>query len=130
MARRLKALFMLVLFGLVLPIGAAPQRFCTKNFTLAAIRDTCAACQEKSCCKKHSQSSGEPDCVIVTQQLPDGVHSDSSVSLPPLVALPLPEPFLPAFVAIAPLEIPAGAIRERAPPDRRPLYLTHRSLLL
>lgn len=130
MARRLKALFMLLLLGLVLPIGAAPHRFCAKNFSLAVVKDTCAACKEESCCKKHSQSSGEPDCVIVTKQMPDGVQNGDSVVLPPLAALPLPEPFLPVFVAIAPVEIPAGAIHERAPPEPRPLYLTHQSLLI
>lgn len=128
MVRRLKALFMLIVFGLVLPAAGAPQRFCVRIQTF--IQQDCC-CQQKHCGQCPDEKSPvKPSCVSAAKVFPDGVNPDQ-LSIPALTAV-----MAPAFVLPEPVEIhltPRASVspRDRAPPGNPPpLYLTHRSLLL
>ncbi len=130
MVRRVQALFMLLLLCLALPAGAGPHRLCTRGFIPAAGADACRECRTSPCCGEHP-GKDDPDCVVVTRQLPDGTHPDG-VSLPsPAAFLLPPEPAVPGppVCGAAPAPIPRP-MRDRAPPDPLPLYLVKRSLLL
>ena len=127
MTRRLKALFMLLVFGLVLPAAGAPQRFCAREFTFVH-QSCCSAKHCKDC--PDEKAPVKPTCFVAAKVVPDGVNPQQ-VDLPPLSTF-----FLPAFVLPEPLEIQLVSFagdtrRDRAPPGKpRPLYLTHRSLLI
>ena len=128
MARRLKALFMLLVFGLVLPAAGGPQRFCTHARTF--IQQDC--CLQKKHCGycPDKKAPAEPSCVSAAKVFPDGVNPDQ-LSIPPSAAVILPPFVLPEPVEIHLTPVAHVAPRDRAPPGTRPpLYLTHRSLLL
>ena len=132
MAHRLKALFMLLIVGLVLPAAGSPQRFCTRAMVfLSADQECCSDCSAKGChdCPDQSEPT-KPSCVTTADVFPDGVNPEQ-VSLPPLVAVIMPPFTLPEPVEIVPAPAVSVTTRDRAPPDRvLPLYLAQRSLLL
>lgn len=128
MARRLKALFMLLVFGLVLPAAGAPQRFCARALTFIQ-QDCCCPAEHCGDCPDE-KAPVKPTCVSSAKVFPDGVNPEQA-SLPAIAALILPDFALPEPVEIQLSPAARVAIRDRAPPGfPPPLYLTHRSLLL
>lgn len=129
MARRLKALFMLLILGLVLPAGGVPQRFCTRSHSFIQ-QDCCSRDKGCSHCPEE-KSPVKPSCVSSAKMVPDGVNPDHQFSIPALAAV-----ILPSFALPEPLEIQLpkwspAAVKDRGPPAIPPrLYLTHRSLLI
>ena len=128
MARRLKALFMLLVVPWRAAVGADAQRFCTHARTF--IQQDC--CLQKKHCGHcpDKKAPAEPSCVSAAKVFPDGVNPDQ-LSIPPSAAVILPPFVLPEPVEIHLTPVAHVAPRDRAPPGTRPpLYLTHRSLLL
>lgn len=129
MARRLKALFMLLILGLVLPAAGSPQRFCTRTQTFME-HDCCSQKKDCSHCPDE-KAPADPSCVATAKVVPDGVHPDHQPSLPALFAVPLPSFSLPDPVEIGVSFCLNASSRDRAPPgEPARLYLTHRSLLI
>jgi hypothetical protein len=131
MANRLKALFMLLVVGLVLPVAGSPQRFCTRAMTFLSSGERCCGCAEKDCsdCPDDSEPT-KPSCVTTPDVLPDGVNPEQ-IALPQLVAVPISPFTLPEPVEIVLPAIESVMNRDRAPPDPdTPLYISPRSLLL
>lgn len=127
MADRLKALLMLLVFGLVLPAAGSPQRFCNRSLTF--IQQDCC-CQKKHCGEcPDDQKPAKPSCVSAAKVVPDGVNPDQ-IAVPAICALLLPPFVLPAPVEIHLTPVACPASRDRAPPPGLPLFLTHRSLLI
>lgn len=128
MARRLKALLMLLLFGLILPVAGAPQRFCARELTFSH-QDCCEPAKNCGGCPD-DKSPVKPTCVISAKVIPDGVNNPQP-DLPAIGAFLLPDFALPTPVEISTSPVPDEIRRDRAPPGHSPpLYLTHRSLLL
>jgi hypothetical protein len=129
MARRLKALFMLVILGLVLPAAGSPQRFCTRTQSFME-HDCCSQNKDCSHCPDE-KAPADPSCVAAAKVVPDGIHPDHQPSLPTLFAVLLPPFSLPEPVEMGVASHPGSPSRDRAPPgDSARLYLTHRSLLI
>lgn len=129
-ANRLKALLMLAVVGLVLPLAGAPQRFCVKAFTLMAPGQDCSACQGDACgCHLPVENPQLPGCIVGAKLLPDGVSPDG-VSVPPVLATVLVAPESPTAGEIASVTGCRAPAAERGPPPGTPLYLLKRSLLL
>lgn len=130
MTRRLKALFMLFIVGLVLPAAGSPQRLCTRSMAFLASNQTCD-CSGKDChdCPDESHPT-KPSCVASADILPDGVNPEH-LSLPSLVAVIIPTFALPEPAELVTVPVISITHRDRAPPDWPvPLYLSQRSLLL
>lgn len=130
MLHRLKALCLLLVVGLVIPMSGAPLRFCMAEFQFATKGGTCAPCEQQ----KHCDCSGDenpliPGCIAGAKLLPDGVQT---------LVIPIPAPLMfeiptPAFLAVIRETsdfLPTASPRDRSPPGPARLYLTKRSLLL
>ncbi len=129
MARRLKALFMLLILGLVLPAAGSPQRFCTRTQSFMQ-HDCCSQKEDCSHCPD-DRTPAAPSCVAAAKVVPDGVHPDHQPALPALIAVLLPSFSLPAPVETGLAPTPGALPRDRAPPGGSArLFLTHRSLLI
>jgi len=130
MANRFKALFMLLIVGLILPVAGSPQRFCMHNFTLVAPGEQCPARDhEKSCDCDGSGDSPVPCCLTAAKFLPDALTPDHFVLSAP-AAFPLPVFDTPEPTAAALFSIFPRRIHGRGPPGDLPLYLLNRSLIL
>lgn len=130
MARRLKALFMLLIVGLVLPAAGSPQRLCTRSMAFLASDQACD-CSGKDChdCPDESHPT-KPSCVASADVLPDVVNPEQ-ISLPSLVVVIVPAFSLPEPAEVITVPVVSITHRDRAPPDPAlPLYLSQRSLLL
>ncbi len=131
MARRLKALVMLLIVGFVLPVSGAPQRFCTAYLTWLMPGESCHGCAETSpgCDCHGAPAAPGSGCITVEKMLPDAVFPDAP-ALPALTAAIAPALEVPP-VPDLPATLPAGALPpDRGPPPGPPLYLLQRSLLL
>jgi hypothetical protein len=129
MARRLKALLMLLILGLVLPVAGSPQRFCTRTQSFMQ-HDCCSKNNDCSHCPD-DKTPAAPSCVTAAKVVPDAVHPDHQPSLPTLFAVILPSFSLPESAEIGTITCPNASPPDRAPPvESARLYLTQRSLLI
>jgi len=128
MVRRVKALFMLLILGLVLPAAGSPQRFCTRMQSF--VQQEC--CSQKKCSHCPDEKTPvSPSCVAAAKMVPDGVNPDHAPALPVLFAVPLPAFSLPEPLEANVADNLNASSRDRAPPGETVrLYLTHRSLLI
>lgn len=128
MARRLKALFMLLILGLVLPAGGSPQRFCTRMQSFMPHE----CCGQKKCDHCPDEKiPGVPSCVTAAKVVPDGINPDHTLILPALLATLAPSFSLPEPSEASAVPGAHSPCRDRAPPGKPVrLYLTHRSLLI
>lgn len=129
MALRLKALLMLVVVGLILPVAGTPQRFCARFQAWLVPGMTCPACVDDGTCDCEPPTPELPGCVMVAKMLPDGISADA-LALPAPITLELPPETLPTPVWIMTGSRAGTPSRERAPPRAVPLFLRNRALLL
>ena len=122
MAIRLRAFFMLLIVGLVLPAAGMPHFFCNEAGTFI---------QQSDCCDCSDDDRHEaPCCVIAPERIPDALNATALTLLAPL------------YLSITPFELPPPPSDTHAvvsPPvwseDGGPqagfrLYLLRHSLLL
>jgi len=130
MANRLKALFMLLIVGLVLPVAGSPQRFCMRQFTLIAPGERCPACNDMpSCDCDGTKDPSKPGCMTAAKIFPDALTPDHFVfSAPAAMPLPMFEVSEPKSAALVPNI--SHRMHMRGPPGNLPLYLLKRALLL
>ena len=133
MPHRLKALFLLFIFGLVLPVAGAPQRFCVlRGVWLMPQQACCGGCCEQ--CPEDEESPLDPDCVKVAKMVPDIMAKDHVArdqAQAPVFVFTCGVPVVaPCFVE-APVSCEAAPLFfDRGPPGPVPIYLAHRSLLI
>lgn len=127
---RLKALFLLVAVGLVLPMAGAPLRFCMEEFQFASTGNRCEPCSKHNDCEcPGDESPDSPGCISTTKLLPNGVEPLAD-SLPGPQSQDIePQAFLSILPAVQEIPSPSQP-RDRAPPGSARLFLLKRSLLL
>ncbi len=135
MRRVLKAWFLLLLLGLVLPWGGSPLRYCPCFQVMLVAADEGCPCDHTadtgpSCCGEDSLPLHPPTCLLPIKLLPDAIAQSGQ---------PLPGPVMvmlaPAVFALPPP--PLGELAATPPPCDRgppfsglPPYLRYCSLLL
>ena len=131
MSVRWKAWLMLLVVGLVLPVGASPLRFCMQSRVMLNAADACAGCADESGCDCHQDGNLPltPGCVAAVKLLPDATLQ-VDFALPAPVVMEVLQWTVPAPLATPLAELAKGRSRERDPPDPLPLYLRLESLLL
>lgn len=127
---RLKALFLLVTVGLVLPMAGAPLRFCMEEFQFASTGNHCEPCSKhKNCECPGDEAPDSPGCISTTKLLPNGVEPLSDTLPGPQSQDIEPQAFLSILPAVQEIQNPSQP-RDRAPPGSARLFLLKRSLLL
>lgn len=101
---RLLATLLLICFGTILPVAAAPVRVCLLEQKQ----------READCCKKcHDKHQ---DCCAELDKLPDSPMPGGSLEIPPFVAWEIPS----FDAAVRPVEIVVAMEPRYAPPIRGP----------
>ncbi|MBK1882727.1 hypothetical protein JIN85_09890 [Luteolibacter pohnpeiensis] len=127
MSHRLKALFLLFVFGMILPAAGSAHRFCTVTGKMVTSGDCpCAKCPK---CAKDSQKQDRSECMITVKPVADSLVQHP-LQLPPLAVAVIPEVELPQPYRQQTGHLVLKWLPDPAPPDPLPIYLRHQWLLI
>lgn len=127
MARRVQALVLLLVFGLLLPVAGAPRRYCLKAHNFVS-QECCAPAGSCNDCPDE-KAPLESSCVSIAKVVPDTLDPEP-VFIPDFVFTIIEPLVAPPVVTRIPVPV-ASFLPERAPPDSGPpVYVRLRSLLI